>query len=101
MSKLCPKFEQASTLIGKRWVNLIIFELLSGPKRFNDLQDKLEISAKMLSLRLNQLEDENVLTRKIYPEKPIRVEYALTDKGKTLEPIIKEIVSWSQQWYES
>lgn len=99
MSKLCQKFEAASVLIGKRWVNLIVFELLKGPKRFNDLEAVLEISSKMLSSRLKELEEEAVLIRNIYPETPIRIEYELTEKGKSLEPLMKEIESWSQKWY--
>ena len=99
MSKLCQKFEAASTLIGKRWVNLIIFELLKGPKRFNDLESILEISSKMLSSRLKELENEGILKRVIYPETPVKIEYKLSEKGKSLEPLIKTIESWSQKWY--
>lgn len=99
MSKLCQKFEAASVLIGKRWVNLIVFELLKGPKRFNDLESVLEISSKMLSSRLKELEEEDVLVRNIYPETPIRIEYELTEKGKSLEPLMKAVESWSQKWY--
>lgn len=99
MSKLCQKFEAASVLIGKRWVNLIVFELLKGPKRFNDLESVLEISSKMLSSRLKELEEEYVLVRNIYPETPIRIEYELTEKGKSLEPLMKAVESWSQKWY--
>lgn len=100
MSKLCQKFEAASTLIGKRWVNLIIFELLKGPKRFNDLETILEISSKMLSSRLKELEQEGILTREIYPETPVKIEYKLTEKGISLEPLMKAIESWSQTWYQ-
>jgi DNA-binding HxlR family transcriptional regulator len=100
MSKLCQKFEAASVLIGKRWVNLIVFELLKGPKRFNDLESVLEISSKMLSSRLKELEEEDILVRNIYPETPIRIEYELTEKGKSLESLMKEIESWSQKWYQ-
>lgn len=99
MSKLCQKFEAASVLIGKRWVNLIVFELLKGPKRFNDLESILEISSKMLSSRLKELEEEAIVIRKIYPETPILIEYELTEKGKSLEPLMREIESWSQKWY--
>ena len=99
MSKLCQKFEQASSLIGKRWVNMIVYELLSGPKRFNQLQDQLEISAKMLSERLSLLEEEGVLIRRVYPETPIRIEYELTEKGQSLKPIVEALTMWSQAWY--
>jgi DNA-binding HxlR family transcriptional regulator len=99
MSKLCHKFEAASLLVGKRWIHLIIFELLKGPKRFNDLEAVLEISSKMLSLRLKELEEAKILIRHIYHETPIRIEYQLTEKGKSLQPLMKAIESWSQQWY--
>ena len=99
MSKLCQKFEQASSLIGKRWVNMIVYELLSGPKRFNQLQDQLEISAKMLSERLKFLEDKEILIRRVYDETPIRIEYELTDKGQSLRSIVEALTTWSQTWY--
>jgi len=99
MSKLCQKFEQASSLIGKRWVNMIVYELLSGPKRFNQLLDQLEISAKMLSERLKFLEDNEILMRRVYDETPIRIEYELTDKGHSLRSIVEALTTWSQTWY--
>lgn len=100
MSKLCQKFEQAGTVIGKRWVNLIIFELLTGPKRFKEIQDQVEISPKMLSERLKYLEEQDILTRKLYDETPIRVEYELTQKGYALKPIMEALSTWSQEWYQ-
>jgi DNA-binding HxlR family transcriptional regulator len=99
MSKLCQKFEQASSLIGKRWVNMIVYELLTGPKRFNQLLDQLEISAKMLSERLKFLEDNEILIRRVYDETPIRIEYELTDKGHSLRSIVEALTTWSQTWY--
>jgi DNA-binding HxlR family transcriptional regulator len=100
MSKLCQKFEQAGMILGKRWVTLILYELLSGPKRFNGLQDQLGISSKVLSERLKYLEDEHILTRKIYNETPIRIEYTLTTKGFALKPIIESLNEWSQSYCE-
>jgi len=100
MSKICQKFEKAGMILGKRWVTLILYELLSGPKRFNLLQDQLGISSKVLSERLKYLEDENILTRKIYDEIPIRIEYALTHKGSALKPIIESLNVWSQSYCE-
>ena len=98
MSKMCQKYEKAGTLLGKRWVPMIIYELLKGPKRFHDLETELLISAKMLSERLKYLEKENILTRTVYPEMPVRVEYELTSKGQSLKPMIDALALWSQTW---
>ncbi len=98
MSKMCQKYEQAGMLLGKRWVPMIIYELLTGPKRFHDLENELLISAKMLSERLKFLEQENILIRTVYPEMPVRVEYTLTPKGQSLKPMIDALALWSQTW---
>jgi len=99
MSKMCQKYEKAGMLLGKRWIPMIIYALLQAPKRFHDLESELEISAKMLSERLKYLEQENILIRTVYPEMPIRVEYELTQKGKSLKPIIDALATWSQTWF--
>jgi DNA-binding HxlR family transcriptional regulator len=99
MSEMCPKFERASELIGKRWVHLIVFALMECPKRFNQIQDELHITAKMLSERLKVLEEENVIRRNVYPETPVRIEYELTNKGHELKPIIESLSRWSKAWY--
>ncbi|WP_077623540.1 winged helix-turn-helix transcriptional regulator [Sediminibacillus massiliensis] len=98
MQELCPKFEKAMQLFGKRWVGLILFELLEGSKRFSEMETDLPISGRLLSDRLKMLEQEQIVERKIYSEFPVRIEYQLTDKGKALKPVIKEIQSWSENW---
>ncbi|MDF0728229.1 helix-turn-helix domain-containing protein [Cytobacillus sp. S13-E01] len=97
-SLLCPRFEKAMTLISKRWTGLIVFQLLSGPHRFGTLESSLPISGRLLSERLKELEKEDIVSRKVFPETPVRIEYSLTTKGLALEPIIKEIQNWSQDW---
>lgn len=99
MEKLCKKFAQVGQLFGKRWIPLIIYELLNGPKRFHDLEEVIEISGKMLSERLKALESEGILKRNVYPETPVRIEYELTEKGQNLKPIIESMVVWSKQYY--
>lgn len=99
MSEMCPKFERASGLIGKRWVHLILYSLMEGPKRFNQIQDEVHITAKMLSERLKYLEEENVIERHVYAETPVRIEYSLTQKGHELKPIIDSLSFWSKAWY--
>ena len=100
MSKLCQKFEQAGTLIGKPWVSLIIYELLTGPKRFSYLESQLNITSRMLSERLKQLEIENIIKREVTPDTPVKIEYLLTDKGYALKPVIESLHTWSQNWFE-
>ncbi|WP_255639694.1 winged helix-turn-helix transcriptional regulator [Aquibacillus saliphilus] len=98
MNELCPRFEKAMQLFSKRWVGLILFELLEGSKRFSQIETELPVSGRLLSDRLKMLEQEEIIERKVYSEFPVRIEYALTNKGKALEPVIKEIQSWSENW---
>ncbi|AZB41622.1 transcriptional regulator [Bacillus sp. FJAT-42376] len=99
-SNICPRFEQAINMLGKRWTGLIIHQLLDGPKRFSVLESATAISGRVLSDRLKDLEQNGVVTRNIIPESPVRIEYSLTAKGLALEPILKEIENWSQDWIE-
>jgi DNA-binding HxlR family transcriptional regulator len=96
---LCPRFELAFELLGKRWTGLIIRTLLSGPKRFSDIQEVIPaLSARMLTERFKELEEQGVLTRSVYPEMPVRIEYELTEKGKDLEKAMDEIQKWAEKW---
>ncbi len=95
---ICPKFERAINLLSQRWTGLIIYALLEGPKRFCQIETSIGISGRVLSQRLKELEKEGIIKREVYPETPVRIEYSLTDKGKALEPLIREIEKWSQQW---
>ncbi|SES34843.1 winged helix-turn-helix transcriptional regulator [Salipaludibacillus aurantiacus] len=98
---LCPKFETAFQLLGKRWNGLIIRVLLNGPVRFRDISANIPgMSDKMLVDRLKQLEAAGVVKRKVYPETPVRIEYLLTDKGKALEPALDEIQAWAENWMD-
>ncbi|QMS84622.1 winged helix-turn-helix transcriptional regulator [Candidatus Xianfuyuplasma coldseepsis] len=97
---ICPKFEQAATLLGKKWVGLIIHQLLIGPKRFNELETEIKISGKMLSDRLKDLEQQGIVKRNVYNEIPVRIEYELTEKGKSLNPIMNELTTWAERWFE-
>lgn len=100
MRDICPKFEKAVKLLGKRWMALIVYQLLSGPKRFSDIAKDVEISAKILSERLKELEKEDILIRTVYAETPVRIEYSLTEKGFALKPVTQSIHQWSDQWIE-
>ncbi|MFD2044354.1 winged helix-turn-helix transcriptional regulator [Ornithinibacillus salinisoli] len=98
MSDLCPRFEKAMQLISKRWVGLILSELLHGKKRFSEMEADLPISGRLLSDRLKMLEKEGIVERNIYSEFPVRIEYSLTEKGEALKPVIQEIQNWSDVW---
>lgn len=97
---ICPKFEQAIQLLGKKWMGLIIHQLLIQPKRFSELEQEIQLSGKVLSERLKELEQEGIVVRNVYPDVPVRIEYDLTEKGRSLQPIMDQVTKWSQQWYE-
>lgn len=96
---MCPKFESAFELLGKRWTGLIIRTLLSGQKRFTDIAEAIpNISARMLTERFKELEKAGIVIRKVYPEVPVRIEYELTEKGAELEKVMDEIQKWAEKW---
>jgi DNA-binding HxlR family transcriptional regulator len=98
MSEICVKFESASKILSKRWIGLIIHQLLDGPKRFNELESELKISGKVLSEKLKEMEKLSIVKRTVYPSTPVKIEYTLTHKGKALDPVIKAIEEWSESW---
>lgn len=82
-------------LIGSKWKLLILRNLLQRPYRFNELQKSLEgISQKVLTDSLRSMEADGIVTRTVYPEVPPRVEYALSELGETMRPIIKSMEMW-------
>lgn len=96
---MCPKFESAFELLGKRWTGLIIRALLSGPKRFKDISTMIpNMSDRMLAERFKELESAGILVRHVYPETPVRIEYELTDKGRDLEPAMDALQKWADVW---
>lgn len=98
-SKMCPKYEMAMELLGKKWTGLIIRVLMSGPKRFKDIREQIpDLSDRMLTERIKELEQAQLLKRQVYAETPVRIEYQLTEKGKALEPVIISIQSWGEKW---
>ncbi|KML31434.1 MULTISPECIES: winged helix-turn-helix transcriptional regulator [Priestia] len=94
----CP-IEKTMNVIGGKWTFLILRDLFTGPKRFGEIQKSLKgVSPRTLSLRLKELHEEGIITRKIYSEIPPHVEYSLTDKGKTLRPIFEAMKEWGNTW---
>ena len=94
----CPVCKTAEVVCGK-WTLLLIRDLAEGSARFCELERSLEgISPRTLSLRLRALEEEGIVERHTYPEVPPRVEYALTEKGVALLPIIDSMRSYGTTW---
>jgi DNA-binding HxlR family transcriptional regulator len=94
----CPVCRTADVISGK-WTLLVIRDLAAGACRFCELERSLEgISPRTLSLRLRALEEEGILERRTYPEVPPRVEYALTEKGRALVPLIEDMRSYGRRW---
>jgi DNA-binding HxlR family transcriptional regulator len=88
-----------SDLIGSKWTALIVHDLSEGPRRFTQLEHACPgISPRTLSERLHMLELQGIVLRESYPESPPRVEYALTDKGQALLPIIEEMRTFGHDW---
>ncbi|HKE37256.1 MAG TPA: helix-turn-helix domain-containing protein [Candidatus Baltobacteraceae bacterium] len=82
-------------VIGGKWKSVALYYMLAAPRRFNELKRLMpSITQRMLTLQLRELERDGLITRTIFPEVPPRVEYALTDLGKTLEPILQLLCSW-------
>ena len=98
-SKMCPKYEDAIDILGKKWTGLIIRVLLGGPKRFKELKEQIpDMSDRILTERVKELESIGILKRNVYPETPVRIEYELTEKGQELETVILSIQSWAEKW---
>lgn len=94
MKNQCPV---ATTLglIDNKWKILIIRDILHGPQRFGELKKSVKgISSKMLSESLREMENDGIVSRKVYPEVPPHVEYSLSELGESMRPIIKSMEKW-------
>src|SRR5215210_3728690 len=97
--QVCSRFHRAVELIGSRWTGAIIHTLLQGKTRYAALKAAIpDITDRMLSERLRSLEAEDLLTRWVIADTPVRVEYELTDKGRSLENALREISTWANRW---
>ena len=98
VDETCPVCMTAEIVCGK-WTLLLVRELAEGRSRFCELERSLAgISPRTLSLRLRALEEEGIVERHTYPEVPPRVDYALTEKGKALLPIIEDMRTYGNRW---
>lgn len=97
--QLCARFHRAVELIGGRWTGAVIQLLFTGRMRFAQLRAAIpDISDRMLSERLRELETEGIVERIVIPDTPVRVEYELTEKGRALEHALGAVGKWAEQW---
>src|SRR5215218_4682797 len=95
----CPRFHHAVELVGRRWTGAIIRALLDGRARYAQIRDAIpDLSDRMLSERLRELEAEGIVRRTVIPDTPVRVEYELTEKGRALEDVIHAVGAWAEEW---
>jgi DNA-binding HxlR family transcriptional regulator len=98
-SASCAQFQRAIEFIGRRWNGAILFALLNGPCRFNELLAKVpNLSDRLLTERLRELEAAGLLTRAVHPGPPVRVVYELTQAGHDLSDIVHGIMAWAHKW---
>jgi DNA-binding HxlR family transcriptional regulator len=96
---VCEHFQQAAELLGKRWNPQLVRALLGGGVRFSDLRAGIpQISDHLLSERLKELEAAGIVTRKVTPDTPVRIEYGLTKRGLDLEGVMRELAAWAERW---
>jgi DNA-binding HxlR family transcriptional regulator len=95
----CSLYHQAIELIGKRWSGAILLVLMDGPLHFSEIRELVpDISDRLLSERLKELESERIVERRVVDGAPVRVEYSLTDKGGALEPVVRSLKAWAHEW---
>ena len=96
----CPSYHQAIELIGRRWTGAIVGVLMRGGSlRFGEIAEAVpQLSDRLLSERMKELEARGVVERTVYPGRPVRVEYALTEMGRGLEPAVRELELWARRW---
>jgi DNA-binding HxlR family transcriptional regulator len=96
---VCPFFHQAVELVGKRWTGAIVQALLPSSRRFSELAQAVpEISDRLLCARLRELEMQGLVVRQVLPGSPVRVVYALTPKGRALEPALRALHVWGRRY---
>ncbi|CAN5691726.1 helix-turn-helix domain-containing protein [soil metagenome] len=93
------KYHHAVELIGRRWTGAIIRAMLNGAKHFSELTATIPgLSDRLVSVRLKELEAEGIVERIVIPDKPVRIEYLLTPKGRALESVVDAVDCWAERW---
>ena len=104
LSAACPAcpVETTLTLISDKWKVLILRDLMPGTKRFGELKKSIgTVTQKVLTAQLRQMEASGLLTRTVYAEVPPRVEYPLTDLGRSLRPVLDAMEAWGKAYQEN
>jgi DNA-binding HxlR family transcriptional regulator len=95
----CGLYHRAVELVGRRWTGAILSVLMDGPLRFSEIRALVpDLSDRLLSERLKELELEGIVERRVIESSPVRAEYTLTDKGRALEPAVHALKSWAHAW---
>jgi DNA-binding HxlR family transcriptional regulator len=95
----CPYYHEAVELIGRRWTGAIVRVLMDGPLRFSEVAQAVpELSDRLLSERMKELESRGIVERHVIPGPPLRVEYELSRMGRELEPALAELQLWAKRW---
>ncbi len=95
----CPYYHEAVELVGKRWSGAILRVLMDGPLRFSEVAQAVpELSDRLLSERMKELEGRGIVERRVLPGPPLRVEYSLSQMGRELEPALSELQLWAARW---
>ncbi len=98
---MCPRYERAIGILGKKWTGLILRVLMGGPRRFGEFREQIpDISDRLLSERLKELEEEGIIRRQVHNTKPVLIEYELTKKGRDLESVVQSIQHWAERWVD-
>ncbi len=96
---VCPTFHRAIELIGRRWTGAVLQVLMAGRTRYCDIRHAIpDVSDRMLSERLKELEAEGIVVRVVTPQTPVRVEYELSAKGRALEQALGAVAKWAEEW---
>lgn len=94
----CP-VEATLSLIGGKWKGVILWHLLHGTMRFNEIRRRLSgVTQRMLTNQLRELEADGFIVRTVYPQVPPKVEYSLSDRGRSLEPVIRALKAWGEEY---
>lgn len=95
----CPRYHYAVELVGKRWNGAILRALMWGATRWSELRSVIpQLTDRMLSERLKELEAEGLVERTVVPETPVRVEYHLTERGRALDRVVAALQEWADDW---
>jgi DNA-binding HxlR family transcriptional regulator len=98
-SACCPLYHEAVELVGRRWTGAILRVLMDGPLRFSEIAQAVpELSDRLLSERMKELEARGIVERTVISGPPLRVEYELSRMGRELEPALSELQQWANRW---